>query len=92
MREVHQLSQAVEQAILRQEGLLLPKDPQLPGLRLSGRKGVMNHNSCKCGSEPTYITVSLIYLSSKVESLGLILIAVVKSRLRRHLMCSSVDL
>ena len=91
MREVHQLSQAVKQAILRQEGLLLPKDPQLPGLRLGGRKGYMNHNSCKCGSEPTYITVSLIYLS-KVESLGLILIAVVKSRLRRHLMCSSVDL
>ena len=91
MREVHQLSEAIEQAILRQEGLLLPKDPQLPGLRLSGMKGVMNHNSCKCGSEPTYITVSLIYLS-KVESLGLILIAVVKSRLRRHSMCSSVDL
>ena len=91
MREVHQLSEAIEQAILRQEGLLLPKDPQLPGLRLGGRKGVMNHNFCKCGSESTYITVSLIYLS-KVESLGLILIAVVKSRLRRHLMCSSVDL
>ena len=44
MREVYQLSEAVEQAILRQEGLLLPKDPQLPGLRLGGRKGVMEHN------------------------------------------------
>ena len=44
MREVHQLSEAVEQAVLRQEGLLLPEDPQLPGLRLGGRKDFMKHN------------------------------------------------